>query len=188
MKIVLARHGRPAWDFRTPIAGHELGAWRRGEDEAPLDLSSRPGPALADLIRTTACLVASPLRRSRDSARLLAPGVVPIVDARFREAELPSAIRSSLRLRPGMWSWLARFAWFCGWSPGVETYREARARAASAAETLAAHARGRGEVVLVGHGLMNVFIAAALRRTGWRGPRLPSSQHWEFGVYERSAT
>jgi len=38
IRIVLARHGRTAWDFRTPIPGHALGEWLRGEGEAPLDL------------------------------------------------------------------------------------------------------------------------------------------------------
>src|SRR6185436_3380847 len=36
IRIVLARHGRPAWDFRTPIAGHGLAEWLRGEAAAPL--------------------------------------------------------------------------------------------------------------------------------------------------------
>src|SRR2546426_11033601 len=90
IKIILARHGRPAWDFRTPIPGHGLGAWLRAEGEAPLDASSRPGAELERLSREAKCLAASPLRRSRDSARLLAPTTPSLVDPCFREAELPS--------------------------------------------------------------------------------------------------
>ena len=130
-------------------------------------------------------MLASPLRRSLDSAHLLAPGAEPLVDARFREAELPAAFRSSLRLRPEVWAWLARAAWFCGWSAGVESCRRARQRAASAAQLLVEHAE-RGAVVLVGHGLMNVLIARQLRAEGWQGPRLPSPDHWTFGIYKRS--
>ncbi len=185
MQIVLARHGRPAWDYRTPIPGHALGEWRRGEDAAPLDTAHRPGAELERLVRTTTCLLASPLRRSVDSAYLLAPGAEPLVDARFREAELPSAFRSSLRLRPEVWAWLARAAWLCGWSPGVESFRSARQRAASAAQLLAKRA-DRGTVVLLGHGLMNALIARQLRAEGWKGPRLPSPGHWTFGIYENS--
>src|SRR5712691_620948 len=85
MQIVLARHGKPAWDFRTPIPGHAFGDWRRGEDAAPLDTSQRPGAELEQLIRTASCLIASPLRRSLDSAHLLAPRAAPLIDARFRE-------------------------------------------------------------------------------------------------------
>jgi len=186
IRIVLARHGRPAWDFRTPIAGHALAEWQRGEAEAPLAEFPRPSAELERLSQTAQCLVASPLRRSRDSAQLLAPAGVPLVDPSFREAELPSAFRSNLRLRPEMWSWLARSAWFCGWSAGVESFSAARARAAGAAALLTRHAEAGGAVVLVGHGLMNILIARHLRASGWRGPRFPSSAHWMFGVYERA--
>jgi broad specificity phosphatase PhoE len=185
--IVLARHGRPAWDFRTPIPGHALAEWLRGEGEAPLDPSSRPSAELERLSREAKCLVASPLRRSRDSARLLAPTADPLIDPCFREAELGSTFRSGLRLRPEMWALLARVAWFCGRSAGVESFASARERASKAALVLKGHAEESGVVVLVGHGLMNFLIARRLRAAGWRGPWLPSSEHWTFGVYERAA-
>ncbi len=184
--IVLARHGRPAWDVRTPIPGHALADWLRGEADAPLAPSPRPGAELERLGRAAQCLVTSPLRRSRDSAQLLAPATAPLIDPRFREAELPAAIRSGVRLRPGMWTWLARLAWFCGWSAGVESFTAARERASHAASVLTNHAREFGAVLLVGHGLMNILIAQRLRALGWRGPRFPSRKHWTFGVYERN--
>src|SRR2546426_5993198 len=187
IKIILARHGRPAWDFRTPIPGHALAEWLRGEAEAPLDSSPRPSTELEQLTRMATCLVTSPLRRSRDSAQLLAPATVPLIDPCFREAELPSAIRSGLRLRAGMWEWLARSAWFCGWSAGVESLKGARERGSKAASLLTARAEACGAVVLVGHGLMNILIARRLRMAGWHGPRFPRSHHWAFGVYERAA-
>jgi broad specificity phosphatase PhoE len=185
--IVLARHGRPAWDSRTPIPGYGLGEWLRGEAEAPLDASRRPSAELERLSRTAQCLVASPLRRSRDSVQLLAPGSAPVIDPCVREAELPCAFRSGLHLRPDVWAGIARSAWFCGWSDGVESFAAARERAAKAAALLTSHAEASGTVVLVGHGLMNILIARGLRAAGWHGPRFPSPQHWTFGVYERAA-
>jgi len=146
MKIVLARHGRPAWDFRTPIPGHALAEWLRGEAEAPLDSARRPGVELERLSRAAQCLITSPLRRSRDSAQLLAPAPTPLIDPCFREAELPCAIRSGLRLRPDMWASLARSAWFCGWSVGVESFGAARERASKAASVLTRHAEACGGV------------------------------------------
>jgi broad specificity phosphatase PhoE len=187
MQIILARHGRPAWDFGTPIPGHALAEWLRGEAEAPLDSARRPSVELERLSRAAQCLITSPLRRSRDSAQLLAPATASLIDPCFREAELPSALRSGLRLRPEMWALLARSAWFCGWSAGVESFSAARGRASKAASVLTAHAEACGAVVLVGHGLMNILIARRLRTAGWRGPRFPSPQHWTFGVYERAA-
>ena len=186
MKIILVRHGRPAWDFRTPICGRDFGEWRRGEDEAPLDLSARPSPALEQVIRAATCVFASPLRRSRESAALLAPGASHVVATEFREADLPCGFRFGLRLRPELWGLLARSAWFCGWSAGVDSFRTVRARAATAARLL--QERGAHDVVvaLVGHGMMNILIARELRAAGWRGPRMPSRRHWGFGIYERN--
>ena len=184
--IVLVRHGRIVWPFRTLIPGYGLGEWRRGEDAAPLDTSYRPGAELERLVRTAASLHASSLRRSLESARLLAPAVEPLIDARFREAELPTAIRSGVRLPAKVWAGVARARWFAGWGgmDGVESFRDARARAASAAAILEKHAESRGAAVLVGHGLMNILIAGHLRRAGWRGPWLPSQRHWGFGIYD----
>ncbi len=187
--IVLVRHGRIAWSFLTLIPGYALKEWRRGEDAAPLDTSYRPprGGELERLIATAAALVASPLRRSLESARLLAPAAEPLIDARFREAELPAAIRSGVRLPAKVWASLARAAWFAGWADGVESFRDARARATSAAAILCEHAETRGAVALVGHGLMNILIAGQLRAAGWRGPRLPSQRHWGYAVYDGRA-
>jgi broad specificity phosphatase PhoE len=164
-----------------------LAEWLRGEAEAPLAGSPRPSPELEQLSRAASCLAASPLRRSRDSAQLLAPAAVPLIDPCFREAELPSGFRSGLRLPPLMWAGIARSAWFCGWSDGVESFKAARDRAGSAASLLTRHAEDFGAVVLVGHGLMNILIARHLHASRWRGPRLPSPAHWSFGVYERAA-
>lgn len=186
--IVLARHGRLSWDSRTPIPGYGLAEWLRGEADAPLDPASRPGADLERLSQTAQCLVVSPLRRSRDSAQLLTPGTAAIIDPCFREAELPSAFRSGVRLRPQLWAGLARSAWFCGWSDGVESFTAARKRAVKAAALLTDRADSSGTVVLVGHGLMNILIARVLRAAAWRGPRFPSPQHWSFGVYDRGPT
>ena len=111
----------------------------------------------------------------------------PLVDAHFGETELPSAIRCGVRLRPDVWAWLVRCVWWCGWSSGVEGVEAARGRAARAAGILAAQAGTRGPIVLVGHGFMNVLIAAQLRRAGWSGPRFPPRCYWGFSVYERVA-
>jgi broad specificity phosphatase PhoE len=119
---------------------------------------------------------------------VLAPATAPLIDPCFREAELPAAIRSGLRLRPEMWARLARAAWFCGWSAGVESFRAARERASKAASVLTGHAEACGAVVLVGHGLMNILIARQLRSAGWHGPRFPRARHWAFVVYERAAS
>jgi broad specificity phosphatase PhoE len=108
-----------------------------------------------------------------------------VTDARFREAGLPSAFASDVRLRPDIWAAVARSAWFCGWSNGGESFTAARQRAEEAARMLTSRADAQGSVVVVGHGMMNILIARRLRASGWSGPRIPSPRHWSFGVYRR---
>ena len=119
---------------------------------------------------------ASPLPASR-------PAVVTLIDDQFREPALPCAITSRLRLRPAVCTTLARTAWLCGWSAGVESFKAARTRAAEAAQILIARAEAAGSVALLGHGFMNILIAGRLRALGWKGPRFPPPRHWAFGVY-----
>jgi broad specificity phosphatase PhoE len=181
-RIILARHGQPAWDFSTPIPGHGLATWLRGERNAPLDPASRPGPVLEQLAQTATLLIASPLRRSIDSARVLCSSHTPRIEHDVQEAALPSDFRSGLRLSPMLWAAVARTRWFFGWCAGVEGFVAARHRAARAARTLHDLAQ-RGDIVVIGHGLMNALIAAQLRGLGWGGPSFRWRRHWSFGVY-----
>ncbi len=116
-----------------------------------------------------ACIATSDLPRARESAQLIAPGRSLVCDPVFAEAEVPSSIPLRVALAPRYWSVLARLAWFCGWSRGVESLREARARARRAAARLAELAAEHGSVMLVGHGMMNRLISGALRGGGWSG-------------------
>lgn len=181
--IILSRHGRPAWDYRTPIPGRAFAEWRRGEDGAPLDPSSQPGSELERVIRSASCIITSTLRRSLDSAHVLAPSATLVTDGVFREADLPSSFHSEIRLRPNVWAVLARSAWFWGWSDGMESFAATGGRALRAAQFLVATAQTHDSVAVVGHGMINVLIARHLRASGWHGPRIPSRRHWSFGVF-----
>lgn len=185
VEIILARHGIPACDFTTPIPGNGLAHWLASERDAAVDPTQRPSAELERRIRNAGCVIASPLRRSIESVRLLAPSIVPLIDEHFQEPPLPSAIESRLRLSPRLWTGLARSAWFCGWSAGVESFKAARARAAEGVRILIGHAESQGSVVLLGHALINILIARQLRAVGWEGPWFPPPRHWGFAVYVR---
>jgi broad specificity phosphatase PhoE len=68
-EIFLVRHGQPAFDDRTPIAGSAFAAWVRSYDGAPLDTSVPPPPGLRAQAAAVGCLAASTLRRAQESAR-----------------------------------------------------------------------------------------------------------------------
>lgn len=183
--IVLARHGKPDWDEKTPIPGHALAGWVRGRDAAPIDPATLPPAELVQIARSSRVLAASPLRRSLESAEAVAPGVVPRIEPLFQEVFLPTDIRAGLRLRPQVWTSIARSAWYGGWSPGVESFTEARHRAAWAADVLVDLALTQESVLLVGHGIMNGLIGRRLRHAGWSGPRFRPRRLWAFAVYQQ---
>jgi len=185
-KILLVRHGRPAFDDRTPIAGSGFATWVRGYDGAPLDVSVPPPPGVRAQASYVGCVATSTLRRAQESAVLLAPGRPLVCDSLFAEAGIPSAIPSSLRLTPRRWAFVARVAWFCGWSRDAESFSGARSRAHRAAERLAELARVHGSVMLVGHGLMNALILRVLGRTGWHGSASHAA-YWSVVALERAA-
>ena len=182
-RIILARHGLPVWDYWTPIPGHGLGPWLAGERDAPIDTTRRPSPELERLAREAGRLIASPLRRSVESARLLYPTGEATIIADVQEVALPSDFGTGLRLPPNLWAGVARAAWWCGWSAGVESFAAARRRAARAADTLHELAERYGSIIVIGHGFMNALLATQLRRLGWAGPGFPSRRHWAFSVY-----
>ena len=70
----------------------------------------------------------SPLRRSGESAALLAPGRTELSEAVFVEAGMPVASSGSQVIRPRHWTALGRMAWLLGWSRGRETWPAARQR------------------------------------------------------------
>jgi broad specificity phosphatase PhoE len=96
-----------------------------------------------------------------------------VAEPLFKEAGIPTAIPFRVALAPGSWDALARAAWLLGVAGGDESFREARIRAAHAADRLVALARQHGVVALVGHGMLNTLIIRALRGTGWTGTGSP---------------
>ena len=186
--IVLARHGKPEWSDSALISGRELGEWVEGRNAAPINPTFLPSPELRRIARSAAGFAASPLRRSIESLHLLAPEAIPYVDAVFREVEVPGKVPSPLPLPAQAYSKIARIAWYAGWSPGVESFAQARRRAQKAAETLIEILPDQGTLLLVGHGIMNGLIGLKLRKMGWKGPHLRPRRLWAYGVYRTTAT
>jgi len=186
LQILLVRHGKPAFDDWTPVAGAAFATWVRGYDEAPIDVTVPPPPRLRAQALAMGCVATSTLRRACESAALLAADRAFVCEPIFAEAGLPSSIHLTLALAPRHWAFLLRVAWFCGLSHRAESLRDARTRAHRAAERLVELAREHGSVMLVGHGVMNAFISRALRRMGWHGSA-SGSAFWSVVALQRAA-
>ena len=179
------RHGRPACDERTPLRRTEFAAWVAAYDRASLDPADPPPAGVRALAERAAVIVTSSLRRSYESAALVASARPAQRDALFDEAGIPAPPRIPLRLRPPIWDVVSRVAWLCGWSPDCESAAAARARAVRAAQRLEQLAAAHGVVMLLGHGMLNTFIAKSLRRSGWRG-RPPRFAYWAAQAFRRT--
>jgi broad specificity phosphatase PhoE len=184
MRIVLVRHGRPEGVSTALIPGRAIGDWVRRYDAVGVAQDVAPPPTARELASAAACIVASDLRRARESAEWLAPTRSIILDAGLREAPLPESLGIALRLSPGAWIVIARLAWFLNWGGASETATATRVRAVRIADRLAALAAEHESVMAVGHGIFNRFLARELRRRGWRGPRRFPPGYWGVAEFE----
>jgi broad specificity phosphatase PhoE len=184
--IILARHGPIAVAWHQRVPGIALAGFAHQVRMSGIVTDSAPEPAVRLQARTAGILVCSDLRRSLDSARAAAPERSPVPNRLFREAELPTDVRTSLALSASTWARLVRGLWLTRICSGGESLAAFRRRCAQAADLLEELANTNASVFLMGHGFLNLQIARELRRRGWRGPRWPSSRHWAATTYRRA--
>jgi broad specificity phosphatase PhoE len=183
---VLARHGKPKLPRPLPrISGAEIREWERRYDETGIGDALAPD-RLHELAGNCGRILASNLRRSIESALRLAPASEVHIEPLLREARLPGSVGSSVRLPPRAWAAVGRIAWCLDLCASTETIDETRLRARRVAVALQELSERHGVVLVVGHGTFNRFVASALRRTGWRGPKVLPISYWSSARYQRS--
>lgn len=195
MKIILLRHGQPdmtAWSGRRMLSAEDFWLWVEAYHWAPLLASEQvesmrktmPDAALKELVANADFVVCSNLRRSIDSAELL-QRQPDIMDPMFREAELPIVTWRWLKLSANAWLLLSRLLWFLGASHHVESFATMKRRASLAAAQLMAYSAERRQIIVVGHGLFNRFLAKELIASGMCGPKKTASRYWQYSLYEK---
>ncbi|WP_338560721.1 histidine phosphatase family protein [Erwinia sp. E_sp_B04_7] len=179
MTIILMRHGKPDHQVGGRLPALAMTEWCEAYDlsnvqDGPPEKSVRVA-AMADYV------VTSPLPRARSSLEKL--GLVPAcVDDLFSEVSLPAMSMAWPHLPPSLWLSLLRLMWLCGYAGSVESFREAEQRACLAAQRLI-DLSDQGNVLLLGHGIMNKMIARHLRKQGWMAEKHASSRHWSSAIY-----
>jgi len=112
----------------------------------------------------------SSLPRSQETALNIFGDKFPVVsDSIFREFEIRIiSANSFLKLPLGIWQAFSRVSWILGFNHrGIESHKEAKLRAAQAAENLIMVARNEETAVLVAHGMLNGAIESELKKKGW---------------------
>lgn len=193
MRIILLRHGKPKIDLHSMLknrcASADLENLINSYDLAGLSVDEKITDEVIEMATTCNIVIHSDLQRSIDSAKALGLHEVHhYSDALFREPTPPFAHWKYPKLTLLSWFILFRALWYLGYSNNGESISSARKRATQGAEKLKILAKKHDSVILVGHGFINRFIAKALLSSGWKGPKVPGNNYWEYGVYEPIAT
>ncbi len=183
-KITLFRHGRVAfnewqWSDRSRFR-HLVTQY----DTAPLRPTAPP-----NIAHRYDTVISSTRARSIATAGLLLR-TPDCCDPIFNEAELPDLFtqgraRPFCKLPNVVWFVGARVLWRLGHSSNCESHRAFSARAERAAQRLIILATPGRSVALIGHAVMNQYIADHLNRAGFEGPRSPKREHWKGTLYRR---
>jgi len=176
--ITLMRHGKVHSDRKRKWRMSELRAAVQVYDRSPVE---RPISTALDLTPEI-LIVCSDLLRSTESA-LLAYGRVDHKDRLFREAELPNLPGFRMKFTAPILIGMARVLWFLGFSGNCESFKSFRTRCDRVAETLIEYHDHPGSLVLVGHGILNRYVARSLLKNGFLGPKRPSSVSWALSAY-----
>ncbi len=185
LSIVLVRHGPVALSERQWATPSQMSAWVALYNSAGLNTEAPLPDAVLKMAAESAVLVASPLKRSQQSAQQLAQEQALLVDPLFLEAELPVPNWSSIALPPSTWAAILRAAWYMGFSSTSESKVHAEQRAAKATDLLLQLSQQHGTVMHVGHGIMLSLIGKCLDSRGWKTRSRFAMGYWAMRVYEK---
>lgn len=191
MKIILVRHGRPEVDLQAMLKNKSTSADLKGllhsYNLAGLDKDDKATSEVVDLAASCNLLVHSDMPRAVESATALGlSDKQHYSDPIFREPGLPFANWRRPKLMLFVWFLFFRLLWIFGYSNNAESITNAKLRAAAGTKKLIEYAQQHHAVMLVGHGFVNRFIAKELLSIGWKGPKNPGNNYWEYGIYEHN--
>ena len=178
------RHGKPDIPSLGKINAGKLAYWINLYNAAGICDVHQPPPETRKIAAHSEIIVCSDLPRSLTSAKLLGLRNIHSIEPMFREMGLPHTSFPSPKLSATAWTALLRILWFLGYSSNSESFREAKLRARICASKLKELSAPMNSVLFIGHGLLNRFIAKELIVSGWRGPKIPGKQYWDFAIYK----
>ena len=181
--ITLIRHGKPTVTPQGWIGGCDLPQVVSRYQSARISSDSFPPGDVQALVQSAKLVFTSDLPRSIHSAQILEPTVLPVSNPIFREVDFWLECPINIRLPFHMWLFLDRLLLCLGYSSNSQFQADNKDRVRKAAELLEQQSRETEAVVLVGHGITNLFIARELKKRGWRGPRTPKLEHWGCTTY-----
>jgi broad specificity phosphatase PhoE len=185
MQIILVRHGRPDHSGASWSTPAGMKTWVERYNAANVVGHERPD-TLKQMAATADMVVCSSLLRCVESREHLHCECSTEPDPLFIEAHLPHPEWTFPLMPSRFWRLAFRAAWFLGFARNTEPVSESRRRASAAADKLIELAQTHGNVLLMGHKIMNALIATELRQRGWKGPAIPLlSGYWHPSRYHK---
>lgn len=168
LQIILIRHGEPDLDKKGWRNRDGAVQFMKDYDASivvpfckdPLNLKNTP----LDTVQH------SSLPRAKHTA-MLAFGDQMILekDHDYREFESKTMKWCNIKLPLQFWTLGSRGLWFMGFNDeNIESFREAKIRVENNANKLSDLAKRNGMVILVAHGLHNMYVVKSLRHMGWK--------------------
>jgi broad specificity phosphatase PhoE len=187
-RIIVVRHGRPEVIPKEgpPMSWRDYKAWWDKYELSSLKEGQICPEALLKQVGDDAILLSSARPRAIQTAGHLGRGRDVKHDPMFNEAPLPPP-RVIGQMRPKNWNKIARLLWMLGHTGGEEHVRDAKRRAARAAEELirTAEQSGGRDVVLAAHGWFNRMLRPHLKKRGWANVHDGGDKYWSFRVYAK---
>jgi len=176
MEIILVRHGKPASANNAVLNVPGFANWVRRYNAS--EVSEQSVPESKNNKYQSYYLISSDLKRAVHSA-LIYTGNKPNQELKLlREMEIPR-YKLPFRLKAFTWVYLNRALWMLGLKGSFESYTDAKARAKIAADKLISLAKEKNNVIVFGHGYMNLHIRKYLISKGWQ---LNSKSNCYWGV------
>lgn len=175
MKIVLVRHGPPA--FKTQWLKPTSGAKSALDSYAASRVTTHVPSCMQELRTLTDRCVTSQLARAIDSAKM--SGFKEVIESEmFNESELPYPNRLLIPLPWSVFLLVYRVLWFFGYRNNCAGKLLDQERARKGSVYLHELAIEHGVIVLVGHGIMNRLLCFELRNSGWQIDKKSGSGYW----------
>ena len=192
MVINILRHGKPDLPSWEKIGSSKMGEWIKSYNSSSVIHEERSRIQSFDGVSEEVFVVCSDLPRSIHSAEVVGYKNINVIDSVFREAELPELYIPLIKMKPHTWSMVFRVFWYFGVSLNVESIKSFKLRVSSAAKALIKYSEENDEVLFIGHGIINRFIAKELMSYGWQRDQVSNInkhlgyEYWEYEKYNKA--
>lgn len=191
MEIFLVRHGKSRAKPTENLSYDDYINWlRKYKDSGIIPGQTIPRETLAKA-QTVNLMITSSLKRSYESAMLLNPNANIKSNSLFDEVNLESLPHFNFlnhKLSPITWSMaLGMISIFHKHKNHNHFLTETSSRAHQAARHLEHLAKNHKRLMLVGHGIFNLFIGEELIHLGWESKTSQSGDYWNLTSYIKNS-